>query len=119
MSITGIIKRLFGEQPPIAKEAKHTGARHSMSHPWHAVSIVPCREACAAGQLAVGARYLSREAPNLPLAGCNAALCECRYTHHDDRRHEFRRAADVWTAGRPWAGRERRARRGRRATDQA
>jgi hypothetical protein len=118
MSITGIIRRLFGDQPPNAKDAVQTGARHGMAKPWHAVSIVPCREVCTAGRRAVGARYLSKEAPSLPLAGCNAALCQCRYTHHDDRRHELRRAGDVWTAERQWAGRERRARSGRRATDQ-
>ena len=31
-------------------------------------------------------RYLSREAPILPLPTCNSKGCACRYLHHDDRR---------------------------------
>ncbi len=36
-------------------------------------------------------RFLSRAAPLLPLAGCTAKYCRCRYIHYQDRRHQERR----------------------------
>jgi hypothetical protein len=33
-----------------------------------------------------GRRFLSNLAPRLPLDGCDAADCSCRFTHHNDRR---------------------------------
>jgi hypothetical protein len=62
-------------------------------------------------------RFLSSEAPALPLAGCDARACTCRYRHHEDRRSSLRRAADVVSSGAYWAGQERRKSIGRRSTD--
>lgn len=63
-------------KPLILPKSKH----------WHAVTIEPCRKACAAALKAEGARYLANEAPRLPLAGCDTADCTCHYRHYDDRR---------------------------------
>lgn len=57
-----------------------------MSKRWHAVTIVPQRNACEAASKAAGLRYLSAEAPPLPLPGCNAVECKCYYHHYRDRR---------------------------------
>jgi len=36
-------------------------------------------------------RFLSSEAPLLPLAGCTVESCQCRYVHYEDRRERDRR----------------------------
>ena len=36
-------------------------------------------------------RFLSSEAPLLPLAGCTVESCRCRYVHYEDRRERDRR----------------------------
>lgn len=36
-------------------------------------------------------RFLLREAPLLPLAGCTMKYCKCRYIHYEDRRQRERR----------------------------
>lgn len=54
--------------------------------PFAAVSIHPSPECCQAVQVTKGKRFLSREAPRLPLAECTANECRCVYRHHADRR---------------------------------
>ncbi len=53
---------------------------------FHAVSIHPSAEGCLAAEAIRGERFLSAEAPSLPLEACTAAACNCRYAHHADRR---------------------------------
>ena len=53
---------------------------------YSAVSITPCPNACQGAIAVKGTRFLSREAPLLPLAGCAAPKCHCVYHHHTDRR---------------------------------
>lgn len=53
---------------------------------YHAVSIKVTGMACAAAKDLTGQRFLSTEAPRLPLPGCTAADCNCRFVHHKDRR---------------------------------
>ncbi len=64
---------------------------------WHAVSIKPGKGCCQAARARRGQRWLSGEAPRLPLAGCNRdGGCSCIYQHHDDRRTgEGRRAEET------------------------
>ncbi|MCB1705711.1 MAG: hypothetical protein KDI17_12660 [Halioglobus sp.] len=57
-----------------------------ITQPFHAVSIEPARNSCLAARQAGSQRYLSEEAPALPLAECTERECECRYQHHADRR---------------------------------
>lgn len=53
---------------------------------FHAVSIRPGRGACTSARELEGQRFLSREAPALPLPECGQANCDCRFAHHADRR---------------------------------
>jgi len=84
---------------------------------WHAVAIVAAAGACAAARACKDQRYLSAEAPPLPLPGCTAARCDCRYGHFDDRRRGPRRAAEKPGVAAKPAAVEQRARRGRRKVD--
>ncbi|MCK7579713.1 MAG: hypothetical protein MZV65_31140 [Chromatiales bacterium] len=38
-------------------------------------------------------RFVSSEAPRLPLAGCTEQACRCRYVHYEERRERDRRHA--------------------------
>jgi hypothetical protein len=86
---------------------------------WHAVSIGSSAACCPAAMGLLGIRFLSREAPRLPLENCSmSAECRCSYQHHDDRRGLSRRTQDLWSPGRGGnRGEERRRARGRRVTD--
>jgi hypothetical protein len=88
----------------------------TVRHRWHAVAVVGTADACAAALGCKDRRYLSAEAPRLPLAGCDARCCDCRYAHFDDRRRAPRRAQE--RGGTPKrAAVDKRVRPGRRATD--
>jgi hypothetical protein len=89
--------------------------RHSRQR-WHAVTIVAPSRACEAALACKGTRFLSSEAPRLPLKECNAARCDCKYRHFSDRRGEPRRAEDSGAPGKS-VQKERREKRGRRASD--
>lgn len=75
--------------------------------------------ACEVVKSMSGRRFLPGQAPNLPLAGCSAARCNCKYVHFDDRRsgerREDRGAQVRKLQSLDWA--ERRYGRGRRKTD--
>jgi hypothetical protein len=64
------------------------------------------------------ARYLSRDAPRLPLPTCpHPEKCQCSFRHYEDRRGGPRRNADIGAGGdKPVT--EKRKSRGRRARDQ-
>lgn len=48
--------------------------------------------ACQSAQHLALKPILMNEAPVLPLAGCDAVRCDCKFTKHDDRRSDDRRA---------------------------
>ncbi len=86
---------------------------------WHAVTVVLREASCAAAALCRNTRYLSREAPKLPLSTCpHPEKCPCTYRHHEDRRTGPRRSDDIGRGLRS-DKREvnRRASAGRRTTD--
>lgn len=91
--------------------------QHRVANPFHAVSIVCGTGACSAAKSLGDTRFLSSDAPRLPLDFCTVEHCRCRYRHHDDRRRGPRRASDEGGTAPPWSGDERRRRPGRRATD--
>lgn len=108
-----LIETIAEAAQPVA--APNTARQHNR---WHAVSIVPHGQACEAVQACRGKRFLSSEAPRLPLQGCNADQCQCRYRHHPDRRGGTRRKDDARAAATERTDRNRRVRvGGRRATD--
>jgi hypothetical protein len=88
--------------------------------PYQAVSIVQPSCACSAVGEFEGARFLTDEAPLLPVPGCDAAKCTCRYTRHGDRRTRGDRRVyaglqtELYTAN---GNAERRRARGRRKED--
>ena len=83
---------------------------------WHAVSVKPGAGACPAANSGKSQRWLSREAPQLPLPGCTRPdTCRCTYQHHEDRRGEGRRAEDTDAFRRPVQAQvERRSHQDRR-----
>lgn len=92
---------------------------HRVTNPYHAVSI-KAGPSCHQTKLQYGGRrFLSAEAPQLPLPTCDVTACRCQYLHHDDRRAESdRRLRDVWNPNAKLAeGGDRRRLSGRRATD--
>lgn len=98
--------------------AKDVGAgKAGKDRRWHAVSVKPGPSACQAAQSGKGQRWLSREAPALPLPGCTRPdRCGCTYQHHDDRRTGPRRADDMDAFVRPAkTASERRKLRDRRS----
>lgn len=92
---------------------------HRVTNPYHAVSI-KAGPACHQTKLEyANRRFLSADAPLLPLPTCDATACKCQYVHHDDRRAEpDRRLRDVWNPNSRLAeGGDRRRVHGRRVTD--
>jgi hypothetical protein len=84
---------------------------------FHAVTIVTPGHACDAANALKGQRYLSKEAPRLPLQSCpSPEYCRCTYRHYADRRIGPRRASDRGELRTVPIG-ERRSNRGRRASD--
>lgn len=59
---------------------------HRIVNPYHAVSIEPGADCCSHALETKDTRFLSAEAPAIPLTGCDAPACACVYAHHDDRR---------------------------------
>jgi hypothetical protein len=86
----------------------------------HAVSIVPGPRCCAQAQELRGQRFLSRDAPQLPLASCGRTDCTCRYEHYQDRRGNPRRLRDMGVAIDGWTEEDKRtsSQRGRRESEQ-
>lgn len=97
-----------------------------LGNPWYAVAVKAGRRSCQACVQLGERRFLSKEAPRLPLEGCTQpGGCECVYVHFSDRRTGARRTIEAgdgafgatarsWAAGSPA---ERRRSPGRRATD--
>jgi len=86
--------------------------------PFQAISIYRGLICCDMARKFSEHRFLVRDAPPLPLAGCSMAkTCQCKYIKHRDRRAEPRRLIDFGVAARLFDGRERRARGGRRSGD--
>ncbi|MEZ5571741.1 MAG: hypothetical protein R3E64_06925 [Halioglobus sp.] len=101
---------------------KDRRAGFGASNPFHAVSILPDQRACLAVESIRLQRFLSEEAPGLPLLNCGAQECGCKYIHHGDRRGgaRDRRLAltDDTDESEFWSQRERRVAVGRRYQDQ-
>jgi hypothetical protein len=83
-------------------------------NPYHCVSVWSPKDACKPAKQLGDKRFLSKEAPLLPLANCTAMSCRCAYVHHEDRRMdgEDQRAP---LKGRRGEGAERRSGRDRRS----
>ena len=91
----------------------------AQDEPFHCVAINPGQSACRTSQTLKGLRFLSAEAPLLPLASCDSTRCRCTFTHYSDRRRGDRRNPyrPENHMPRPAGEEDRRLRRGRRSTD--
>lgn len=117
MPISSSVKRIIGQS--------RVGADSNSARPanipkrWHAISVQAKALSCAASHELRKKRFLSNEAPVLPLAECTKrASCPCTYKHQDDRRNKPRR--DCGSGISPHVskhGTERRTSRGRRSDD--
>jgi hypothetical protein len=89
--------------------------------PFHAVSIRAAVQGCPAVESLGLQRFLSEEAPSLPLANCCAQGCACKYVHHADRRGGPRNrrlgVSEQSDVAESWSARDRRLVGGRRHKD--
>lgn len=115
--VPNFIKALFRGQQAAALQVADNSRRHWITNPWHAVSISATANACSCARKLSRARFLSKDAPALPLVGCSSRKCDCHYRHHQDRRNELRRESDVGASSRHWMRQERRSSAGRRVND--
>lgn len=58
--------------------------------PYHCVEVNMSYDACEEVLELHGKRFLSAEAPLLPLPSCGQ-YCKCKFKHHNDRRQDDRR----------------------------
>lgn len=84
------------------------------SDSYHCVELRYGRDACDAVKRIGAKRFLPGESPEIPVQGCDASRCSCRYVHHEDRRHSDRRNPFPQLASQPPAGGDRRSKRDRR-----
>lgn len=104
---------MFRRKPP--KTPRPAGV---VRHLFHGVAIETGRyDCCGAARAIGGQRFLSDEAPLLPLEGCDRRdQCSCRYRHYSDRRTALRREVDDGLPAR-LVPEEKRCGTGRRITD--
>lgn len=108
------------EAPPARPQykAQYRAPAKPAAEPYHAVSIKPGLRCCEAARQFGQHRFLSKKAPRLPLPGCDAAECTCRYTHFSDRRSGLdRRSVLDMERQRQLGFPNRRRRGGRREND--
>ena len=69
------------------------------------VSIRHAGSACKAVKDVETQRFLTAEAPSLPLADCSTPnQCQCKYHHHTDRREDPRRDTEIGLPERSFGG---------------
>jgi hypothetical protein len=120
-SIFDRARGLFVRDTPAAADGAAKPVAKKITQKFHAVTIETGRHCCREARELHGQRFLSREAPSLPLKNCSSENCECHYQHHDDRRDRPRRARDLGVAMDGWTETDLRAQkgRGRRKTDKS
>lgn len=70
---------------------QHLSYQHHSHSPFHCVETHHPQSCCQAVKDLEGKRFLSAEAPTLPLQQCDNSKCHCDYIHHEDRRCDDRR----------------------------
>ena len=86
---------------------------------FHAVSVEAddLNSCCTAVIPLLGKRFLSEDAPRLPVESCTSSDCQCTYQHYSDRRTQLRRDTDVGLPGHDYTKGSVRSGVGRRVTD--
>jgi len=78
------------------------------------VEIRAHRNACRTARALEGRRFLSKDAPALPLTNCTAVQCSCTFSKLADRRTEGRRLDHAGLGASLFLDQNRRAKRDRR-----
>lgn len=78
---------------PKTSKKKKKSANKIVHGKYHCVTVDFSKGACDAVKKLNRQRILSSEAPVLPLSGCDAEICNCRFHHYEERRGEERRDA--------------------------
>jgi hypothetical protein len=112
-TIFDLARGMFLRDEPTAAAGPAKPVAKKMTQTFHAVSIQAGRNCCRAARELQGHRFLSREAPSLPLKDCSSDNCMCHYQHHDDRRRGPRRARDMGVAMDGWLEVDQRVQKGR------
>lgn len=71
---------------------------HSRVAHYYGVSVRPGGKRCDAIMEIIDNRYLSQEAPHLPLPGCDQDECDCVMMPEGDRRVGYDRRGDTFSA---------------------
>src|SRR5688572_29516897 len=86
------ISKLLGR---IRRAEKKPAAVATTPRPYQSIGIYHGTVCCAAAKEVEGYRFLSRSAPQLPLADCTMRSgCTCRYIKFQDRRGGSRRLVE-------------------------
>jgi hypothetical protein len=98
--------------------AKKSALAHDGGTGYPGVAIKLCTNACGAARELQNSRYLSGEAPKLPLPNCSKSDCACKYAHfsdrrdiHEDRRHAYSMQTDLYDTNGNQNRRENKERR--------
>ena len=115
-----LLAKLLSRRPPGVRSARSVpeeGEREDTR--WRAVRVAPGLICCDAVSKLDGQVFLSRISPKLPLDGCDARDCRCKYVHLEDRRSggDRRAALGELDAYLPFNQADRRESRGRRSAD--
>ena len=103
-------KRRAAIQPTVARTTR-------LAKRFSAVEIQPRSVACEAARAIDGQRFLANDAPALPLAGCTAARCGCRFVKLSDRRSDNRRSGHEGLSASVFLSADRREQDDRRHVD--
>ena|ERR1700733_5376385 len=104
--------------PPVVQAERNYARPTGIPKQWHAISVEAKPLSCIEAHNLRKQRFLSKEAPKLPLRGCTkGAICPCTYKHHDDRRAKARRKESASVSNSKTPASERRRSRGRRSDD--
>ena len=119
-----LYRLMFGRRKSSKKSARVnplTAISNTASSASGKYRAVSCVGPCSAVRELREKRFLERQAPSLPLPGCNEARCTCIYEHHKDRRSGRKDRRGLGRNNKDafdYSGQaERRNRRGRRAGD--
>ncbi len=86
-----LVQYLFktnSKQKPVHRAKPKKVKTSSQATPHYSAVSIDCSGAeCEAAKAIHGVRFLGREAPSLPLSECSSPTCECKYSHHPDRRN--------------------------------
>lgn len=78
---------------------KTYGRKQTTVSPYRAVAVsAGLEDCCKTVSRLAGKRFLMRNAPALPLQGCDMAQCKCRYVKFEDRRQGPRRGSEFGIA---------------------